>query len=66
MKKIIIILLSIVIGAILVRFGVSQIGNFMQNKNAKNRPAPTVSIQEIQEKSVIRSFEAPGRVVSQY
>ena len=66
MKKFIIILLSIVIGAILVRFGVSQIGNFMQNKNAKNRPAPTVSIQEIQEKSVIRSFEAPGRVVSQY
>ena len=38
----------------------------MQNRNAKNKPAPTVSIQEIQEKNVIRSFEAPGRVVSQY
>lgn len=66
MKKIIIILLSVVVGAILLRFGVSKFGNFMQNRNAKNKPAPTVSIQEIQEKNVIRSFEAPGRVVSQY
>lgn len=66
MKKIIIILLSVVVGAVLLRFGVSKFGNFMQNRNAKNKPAPTVSIQEIQEKNVIRSFEAPGRVVSQY
>ena len=66
MKKIIIILLSVVVGAVLLRFGVSKFGNFMQDRNAKNKPAPTVSIQEIQEKNVIRSFEAPGRVVSQY
>lgn len=66
MKKIIIILLSVVVGAVLLRFGVSKFGNFMQDRNAKNRPAPTVSIQEIQEKNVIRNFEAPGRVVSQY
>lgn len=31
-----------------------------------NKPAPNVSIQEIQNESVIRSFEAPGRVVSKY
>ena len=31
-----------------------------------NRPDPSVTVQEIQEESVIRNFEAPGRVVSKY
>lgn len=40
--------------------------NFMQGKAMKNRPAPSVTVQEIENQSVIRSFEAPGRVVSKY
>lgn len=66
MKKNIIIFLSVIIGAIVLRYGFSAFSNFMQSKNMMNKPAPNVSIQEIQNESVIRSFEAPGRVVSKY
>lgn len=66
MKKNIIIFLSVIIAAILIRYGFSMFGNIMQAKSAKNKPAPTVSVQEIETASVIRSFEAPGRVVSKY
>ena len=66
MKKNIIIFLSVIIGAILLRYGFSAFSNFMQTKNMMNKPAPNVSIQEIKNESVIRSFEAPGRVVSKY
>ena len=66
MKKNIIIFLSVIVGAILLRYAYSLFTNFMQGKSMMNRPAPTVSVQEIQEESVIRNFEAPGRVVSKY
>lgn len=66
MKKNVIIILSVIVAAILIRYGVSLFGNIMQGKAMKNKPAPTVSIQEVENESVIRSFEAPGRVVSQY
>ena len=66
MKKNIIIFLSVVVAAILFRYGFSLFSNFMQGKAMKNKPAPTVTVQEIQEESVIRNFEAPGRVVSKY
>jgi membrane fusion protein (multidrug efflux system) len=32
----------------------------------KKQPAPSVALHEIGEENIIRSFEAPGRVVSQY
>ena len=66
MKKNIIIFLSVIVGAILLRYGFSLFSNFMQGKAMMNKPDPTVSVQEIQEESVIKSFEAPGRVVSKY
>ncbi len=66
MKKNIIIFLTVIIAAILIRFGFSRISNFLQNKAMINKPAPSVTVQEIENKSVIRSFEAPGRVVSKY
>lgn len=66
MKKNIIIFLSVIIAAILIRFGFSMFSNFMQGKAMKNKPAPSVTVQEIENQSVIRSFEAPGRVVSKY
>ena len=66
MKKNIIIFLSIIVGAIVLRYTYSLFSNFMQGKAMMNRPDPTVSIQEIQEESVIRNYEAPGRVVSKY
>lgn len=66
MKKNIIIFLLVVIAAILFRYGYSMFSNIMQGKAMKNRPAPSVTVQEIENQSVIRSFEAPGRVVSKY
>lgn len=66
MKKNIIIFLSVIIAAILIRYGFSLVGNIMQGKATKNKPAPSVSVQEIENQKVIRSFEAPGRVVSKY
>ena len=66
MKKNIIIFLSIIIGAILIRYGISLSQTIMQGKAMKNKPAPTVTVQEIETRNVIRSFDAPGRVVSKY
>lgn len=66
MKKKIIIIVAVIIGAIILRYGFSAFGNFMQRKSMKNQPAPSVSLYEIGEQNIIRSFEAPGRVVSQY
>lgn len=66
MKKNIIIFLSVIIAAILLRYGFSIVGNIMQGKAMKNKPAPSVTVKEIENQNVIRSFEAPGRVVSKY
>ena len=66
MKKNIIIFLSIIIGAILIRYGISLSQTIMQGKAMKNKPAPTVTVQEVETKNVIRSFDAPGRVMSKY
>lgn len=66
MKKNIIIFLSVIIVAILIRYGFSTFQAIMQGKAMANKPAPTVTVQEIETKNVIRSFDAPGRVVSKY
>lgn len=66
MKRNIIIFIAIVITAVLLRYGYGKFGNFMQMKAMKNTPPPSVSVYEIGEESIIRSFESPGRVVSQY
>lgn len=66
MKKNIIIFLSVIIVAILIRYGFSTFQAIMQGKAMANKPAPTVTVQEIETRNVIRSFDAPGRVVSKY
>lgn len=66
MKKNIIIFISVIIAAIAIRYGFSLFSQIMQGKAMKNKPAPNVCVESIQEKSVIKSFEAPGRVMSKY
>ncbi len=66
MKKNIIIILSIIVAAIVFRYGFSLFGQIMQGKAMKNKPAPDVVVEQIKEQSVIRNFEAPGRVISKY
>ena len=66
MKKNIIIIIAIVIAAIVLRYTSGTISKFMQNRSAKLKPAPSVQVEAIGEKDIIRSFEAPGRVTSKY
>lgn len=66
MKKIFIILLAVTLGAIIARYGVSLFNNIMSGKAAKNRPAPQVVVDTVQDRKIIRTYDAPGRVVSKY
>lgn len=66
MKKNIIILVLIVVAALLFRYGFSVYDRVMQTKAMRNKKAPEVMVADIQEAEIIRSFEAPGRVVSKY
>lgn len=66
MKKNIIIVIAIIIAAILFRYGSNIFDKVMQGRAAKNKPAPAVTVQTVENADIIRSFEAPGRVVSKY
>ena len=66
MKKNIIIIIAIIIAAILFRYGFNVYDNIRQGRMSKNKKAPEVTVTEIHNKEIIRSFEAPGRVVSKY
>lgn len=66
MKKNIIIIIAIIIAAVLFRYGFNVYDNIRQGRMSKNKKAPEVTVTEIHNKEIIRSFEAPGRVVSKY
>ena len=66
MKKNIIIVASIILAAIVIKFVFSGVGGYIQAKAKKNRPAPNVVVEEVQSEAIKRVFEAPGRVVSKY
>lgn len=66
MKKNVIIIISVVFLAIFLRLGYGYISGFIKGLAQKNRPAPSVSLYTVPEESVIRTYEAPGRVVSKY
>lgn len=52
--------------AIGFRFVTSSIGGMMKQKARLNVAPPNVVVQQIEENNVIRTFDAPGRVVSKY
>ncbi len=66
MKKNIIIILIVVVAAIILRYLTGVIGEFITNRAMKKQPAQSVLVEPVGEKEIIRSFEAPGRVVSKY
>lgn len=69
-KKLLIwIIAGVVLLALLAigfRAGMSMYGDFLGKKHRAAQPAPNVVVQTIENESVIRSFTAPGRVVSKY
>lgn len=66
MKKNIIITLAIVLLAIFARFVFASWGQFMQEKRQKSQASPSVVLGEVQEASVIKQLDAPGRILSKY
>ncbi len=66
MKKTIIIILAVLLGAIIARYSVTVFNKIKSNKALRNKPAPQVVVEEIQDRSIIRTYEAPGRVVAKY
>lgn len=66
MKKVIVIILAVLIATILLRYGGTVIDSINTDKKMKNRPAPQVTVDTITEHNIIRTYEAPGRVISKY
>lgn len=66
MKKKILLIIIIALIAIGFRFVTSSIGGMMRQKARLNVAPPNVVVQQIEENNVIRTFDAPGRVVSKY
>lgn len=66
MKKNIMIVLAVVLTAIALRFVFSLYGQMMMGKMMAKGATPSVLVGEIQEASVIKQIEAPGRILAQY
>lgn len=66
MKKNIIIVLAVIIIAILLKLFFASIIQFFQARAMRMMPAASVQVEEVKEENVIKSFEAPGRVIAQY
>ena len=65
MKKNILIVILLVLAAICVRFGISY-NAYVSQKAKKAQKAPEVVVDTIKNAEIIRSYEAPGRVVAKY
>ncbi len=66
MKKNIIIVLIVIVAAIFLRYISGVFGEYINTRNMKMKPAPSVQVEPIGEKEIIRSIQAPGRVTSKY
>ena len=66
MKKNIIIVILIILAAIGVRVGISAYDSMQSAKERRAQKAPNVLVDTIKDVDIIRSYEAPGRVVSKY
>lgn len=64
MKKTIIIFISIFVLAVFARFLTYSINGFLNAKRMGKARVPGVTVQEIEERNVIKTFEAPGRIQS--
>jgi membrane fusion protein (multidrug efflux system) len=66
MKRNIMIIAGLIILAIAYRFIVSGYGQMMQSKMMAKGKIPKVTVQNVQEASVLKDYEAPGRIISKY
>ncbi len=66
MKKKILLIIIIALVDIGFRFVASSVGGMMKQKARLNVAPPNVVVQQIEGNDVIRTFDAPGRVISKY
>lgn len=66
MKRKILIVILIILAAIGVRFGISMYNGMKSAKQKSMQKAPEVTVDTIKDTDIIRSYEAPGRVVAKY
>lgn len=66
MKKNIIIVILLILAAIGIRFGISTYTGMQAAKARRAQKAPEVLVDTIHDADIIRSYEAPGRVVAKY
>ena len=66
MKKKLIIIISIILGLIAIRYAITFFMQINMAKSMKNATVPPVSVSEIQEDSVQEKVPSPARIVSQY
>lgn len=64
MKKVIIITILVLSVAVLLRFLSYAFQGWQTEKQMKMAKAPSVAVEEVQTKDVIKKFEAPGRIQS--
>ena len=66
MRKHIIIIISIVVALILVRFIISNWSKFSADKAKSRGMIPAVTVQTVKSANVVRQFEAPARIMAKY
>ena len=66
MKKNIIILVLLILVALGIRYSISVFNSTKSSRNMKKQKAPLVYVDTIKETDIIRSYEAPGRVMAKY
>ena len=66
MRKKILLLISIIFGAIFVRFTISAFNTHMMKTAMSKVAVPEAVVETVGSKSIIKSYEAPARVVSKY
>lgn len=66
MKSKIVFIILIIIAGVFLAVGLRFAYSAYFSKQIKKRPAPEVVVETVQENDIVRSFEAPGRIVSKY
>lgn len=66
MRKKIILLISIIFGAIFIRFTITAFNTHMMKVSMSKVAMPEAVVETVEAKPIIKNFEAPARVVSKY
>ena len=66
MRKKVIIFISILLGAIFVRFVFNLVSTHIAQTNRKKTAMSEIVVEKVRSQSIIRHYEAPARVVPKY